>query len=195
MSNITLATIKSFIKRNSKNLFIKNVRVHNSMVDGCESVNSDFIKVDVDLLRLAKKESDLGVPGADFAMYKGRGGDLFSVYDKDGFVGYEVYNCVGTFIIAVSTKHIESLRTLTIDTRPEVTLLLNQKGNVYTQIPALFEQYKNQIMDQIDKAFGPNTTVIFCNIISLDGQYYAMFYNHNTVRNHSYWFGCPVTLS
>ena len=94
---ITLATIKSFIKK-SDNLHIKCKSRFDGMTDGIEQIqNAVFHKA---------QKSDgfvntLGIAGAWF-VFGSR--DYFSKFEDDNFEGYEVYNCCGTFIIA-NPKH------------------------------------------------------------------------------------------
>ena len=49
-----------------------------------------------------KKEKDFRLFfGYQNAYFVGSSRDYFQPYDLDGFKGYEIYNCVGSFILAV----------------------------------------------------------------------------------------------
>jgi len=93
---ITLATIKSFIKKNSETLFVKIESAFDGMVDGVEfDKNAQF--------KLATKTDShvsctLGVEGV---WVVGGSRNYFKVYEDDKFLGYEIYNCCGSSLIAV----------------------------------------------------------------------------------------------
>lgn len=91
---ITLATIKSFIKK-SENLHIKCESSFDGMVDCViDNPNQVFRKaVPAD----KAFPNNLGIAGAWF-VFGSR--DYFSHYEDQYFVGYSVYNCCGSFIIA-----------------------------------------------------------------------------------------------
>ena len=91
----TKSTIKSFIKRNEDNLFIKVRSSFDGMIDGCAYYNDGFQK--------ARKDTDnvrntLGISGAWFV---NGSRDYFTPYNENGLTGYEVSNCCGHFILAV----------------------------------------------------------------------------------------------
>ena len=94
MTKVTLRTIKSFINKNRDNLYIMNKSDFNSMVD-CVMPSDD------QLFRKAEQvdghANHLGIKGAWFV---GRSADYFSEYNANGFKGYEVYNCCGSFVLA-----------------------------------------------------------------------------------------------
>lgn len=95
---ITLTTIKSFIKREIKNdnLYIKQLSDFDGMVDGVRDVKDDFTKV-----KYKVEDADrnsLGIPGAWFVK---QSSDSFRTYSDDNYIGYEIYNCCGSFILAM----------------------------------------------------------------------------------------------
>jgi hypothetical protein len=94
MAKITKATVKSFIKKNSDNLFINVKSVFDGMIDGCVSFNGGFIKVE----KIDGHANEMGICGAWFV---GQSRDYFREYEDNSFLGIEVYNSCGTFIIAV----------------------------------------------------------------------------------------------
>lgn len=96
MAKITKTTIKSFIKKNFDNLYIKKTSHFDGMTDGVENIeNPTFLKVEKDE-RIP--ENTLGVAGAWFV---GQSRDYFYDYEDDNFKGYEISNCCGGFILAI----------------------------------------------------------------------------------------------
>ena len=93
---ITKTTIKSFIRKNQESLHIKPLSSFDGMVDCVMPSESGFSPV-------VKTESfldyTLGINGAWFV-----GRDSYSTYSDDSFVGFAVYNCCGSFIIAVPSN-------------------------------------------------------------------------------------------
>jgi len=96
MAKTTLATIKSFVKKNRTNLLISCKSHFDGMCDGvrpCEDKSfSPIMTPDIN------HENTMNIQGAWF-VFGGR--DYFTEYQKDGLRGYEVYNCCGSFILAV----------------------------------------------------------------------------------------------
>ncbi len=93
MKKITLATIKSFLKKNEGKIFIKTKSDFNGHTDCVEQVQDHF--------KLAKQVENskytLGVGGAWFV---GSSRDRFENFENEIYSGYEVWNCCGSFIIA-----------------------------------------------------------------------------------------------
>jgi hypothetical protein len=96
MSKITKATFKSFVKKNRANLLVWNKSSFDGMVDCvmpteekgfAPAVAADYVR-----------ENNLGICGVWLV---GGSRDYFTAFEKDGFVGIDVYNCVGHFIIAI----------------------------------------------------------------------------------------------
>jgi hypothetical protein len=98
----TLATIKSFVKRNENNLFINVKSSFDGMTDCCQPCkdgfapvekrkNGVFIDHDID-------KRTLGINGAWFV---GSSRDYFNEFENLLFKGYEISNCCGSFILAV----------------------------------------------------------------------------------------------
>lgn len=95
MKRVTLATFKSFLRKNEGKLFIKVKSEYDGMTDGIEQVKGDFvpaIKEDGNL------DNTLGYKGV-WIVRCGR--DYFEKYEDDRFEGIEVSNCCGNFIVAV----------------------------------------------------------------------------------------------
>ena len=91
----TKATIKSFIRKNTENLYINVKSEFDGMTDMCESQKGGFGKA---TMTDEYRNNRLGISGAWFV---GNSRDYFSDYDDGVFAGYEVYNCCGKFILAV----------------------------------------------------------------------------------------------
>lgn len=96
-SKITLATVKRFIKANRAQLQISNRSTFNGMTDGVEAcANKGFRPVQDGPAYMLR--NDLGIAGAYFVLGSR---DSFTAYDEAGFVGIRVYNCCGSFVLAI----------------------------------------------------------------------------------------------
>ena len=92
---ITKATLKSFVKKNAGSLYIKKKRSFDGVVDGCIIIREGFSPV---VSTQNNREHTLEITGA-WLVNGSR--DYFNAYQDDNFVGIEVYNCCGNFIIAI----------------------------------------------------------------------------------------------
>ena len=95
---VTRATIESFIVREMSrdNLYISNKSNFDGMVDCVMPVeNKGFRKANQSQNNV---DNTLGVSGAWFV---GSSRDYFSPYADENFIGYEVYNCCGSFVLAM----------------------------------------------------------------------------------------------
>ena len=96
---ITLATIKSFIRKNRDRLLISTRSRFDGMTDGCEPCrNKEFRAAN---LTENHPSNTLGIAGAWFV---GGSRNSFQAYSDDTYTGYEVYNSCGTFILAVKSS-------------------------------------------------------------------------------------------
>jgi len=94
---ITLATVKSFIKKNRAHLLIKKSSSFDGMTDCVMPVESEFTPaLQPDEGRNFKET--LGIHGAWF-VFGSR--DYFYPFEQDGLVGYRVSNCCGSFTLAI----------------------------------------------------------------------------------------------
>lgn len=92
---ITLATLKSFVKKNSEGLFINVRSSFDGMTDCVQSVGNCFTPA-------SKTEGNLAYTlGIKGAWLVGSSRDYFTHFEDDTFVGIDVYNCCGRFILAV----------------------------------------------------------------------------------------------
>lgn len=89
---ITLATVKSFIRKNSDKLFAKTCSKFDGMTDCVQQVEGDtFTPISA--------EKALGIKGVYIV---GNSRDHFSAFENDSFIGFEIYNCCGRGILAIS---------------------------------------------------------------------------------------------
>ena len=96
MKKITLATAKSFIKKNFNALYIKEDSTFDGMIDGLNwNKNSQFIKAQLETKNF---DRTLGIKGAWFV---GSSRDFFYSYECDNFIGFKVSNSCGQFYITI----------------------------------------------------------------------------------------------
>lgn len=100
MKKITLATVKSFIRNNQDNLYIKVKSNFDGMQDMVCEVKSNFTKVNTSEWAEKCKSNTLGIVGAWFV---GQSRDYFSNYEGEEYRGIEVHNCCGSFILATKS--------------------------------------------------------------------------------------------
>jgi hypothetical protein len=93
---ITLATIKSFIKKNSEILFISKDSSFSGMDDCVMPSGVAGFKIATKTDR--NIDNTLGIDGA--WIVKGSR-DYFSKFENEDFIGFDVYNCCGSFKIAI----------------------------------------------------------------------------------------------
>lgn len=96
---ITLATFKSFIRNNYANLHIKVESDFDPMQDMVIDSDDPYFNYREETIR--NVNNTLGIKGLWLV---GHSDDYFTYYNKNGFVGIEVYNCCGTSILAVRVK-------------------------------------------------------------------------------------------
>lgn len=98
MKKTTLATIKSFIRRNLADLHIMTTSRFDGMTDCVEQTENPQIRTaDVSKFNPADS-SQMGIPGVWFV---GGSRDYFNAVTTHGFIGYEVSNCCGTWMILI----------------------------------------------------------------------------------------------
>jgi len=91
----TLATVKSFIRKNPDTLLINVKSAFDGMTDCCQPEHAGFTKAQPET---QNQRNTLGVCGAWFV---GGSRDYFTPYNVNGLTGFEVSNCCGHFILAV----------------------------------------------------------------------------------------------
>lgn len=94
----TMATLKSFIRKNAGQLFIK----HKSSFDGMtDCVEQDHKAAFLPAVAPERSFSNnLGIAGAWIV---GQSRDYINEFNAEGFRGFEVYNCCGSFVLAVKS--------------------------------------------------------------------------------------------
>lgn len=97
-NKITKATFKSFIKKNAGNLYVKYKSSFDGMIDGCSyDKNPQWVPV---VATQSNLSHSFGINGAWLV---GGGRDYFSAVKDGEFEGIHVYNCCGSFDIAVKS--------------------------------------------------------------------------------------------
>lgn len=91
---ITKTTIKSFIKRYADKLYIKQLNHFDGMVDCVMPVNNS----EFEFAGISKKPSNYNL-GVDGAYFVGDSRDYFTAYQDSEYVGYEVSNCCGNYLL------------------------------------------------------------------------------------------------
>lgn len=94
---ITLATVKSFIRNNRPDLYIKVKSSFDGMTDMVEPVAGGFVPAKEDKDHVAET---LGIKGAWFV---GDSRDYFSYYKEDSWEGIKINSSCGSFILAINT--------------------------------------------------------------------------------------------
>lgn len=94
-TKVTLATIKSFIRKNRSSLFISCKSSFDGMTDCVESCpNPEFVPAqDCDYTKYT-----LGIKGAWFV---GGSRNYFKIFETNELTGYTINNCCGSFVLAV----------------------------------------------------------------------------------------------
>ena len=102
---ITLATIKSFIRKNRDNLYFKSRSHFDGMVDMVTPTNGSWSKAEPS--RHSKlhhfHKNTLGVEGAWFVL---QSNDYFRKIDDGEFEGYEIFNCCGCFNLGIKKEAV-----------------------------------------------------------------------------------------
>jgi len=94
---ITLATLKAFIRKNAKNLFIMQESHFDGMSD-CVEYNREKSFTKVDHTKINLDCNSLGIPGA---WVVGGSHNRFTAHDTETHTGIVVYNCCGSFVVAI----------------------------------------------------------------------------------------------
>ena len=92
---ITLATLKSFARRNNDRLYCKSLSDFNGMTDCVEHVNGDFKRTQI------TDEINYYRSGIQGVYTVGSSDDYFHIYEDESFFGITIFNCCGSSILAV----------------------------------------------------------------------------------------------
>lgn len=95
---ITLATVKAFIRKNRENLLIATLNRFDGMTDGIEGCADKSFRPAVAPEAGSNHANTLGIAGAWF-VFGSR--DYFTAIERDGVVGFHVYNSCGSFDLGV----------------------------------------------------------------------------------------------
>lgn len=90
MAKTTMASLKSFIKKNGEKLFVKVETSFDGMTDGIEPVNDNW--------RSVKQEDAIGFNGVYCV---GQSRDYIHEFEDDKYKGFTVSNCCGRGILAI----------------------------------------------------------------------------------------------
>lgn len=96
----TLATLKAFVRKNSGALYLNVKSTFDGMVDGIEYRRDGFQPTKASD---HNEKHNLGINGVWLV---GQSRDYISRIDENGFVGFHVYNCCGSFDLAVKSKEV-----------------------------------------------------------------------------------------
>jgi len=97
MAKATMATVKAFIRKNRANLLISCKSSFDGMTDGVV-FTSDRGFYPVQDAEYAH-ENNMNIAGVWF-VFGSR--DYITPFEKDGLRGFDIYNCCGSFSLAVN---------------------------------------------------------------------------------------------
>lgn len=99
MKKATMATVKSFIRKNINTLLILTKSRFDGMTDGCEPTGQ------IGFVLASKTETyishTLGIHGAWFV---GQSHDYFTPFNENGIIGFHICNCCGSFSIGIKSE-------------------------------------------------------------------------------------------
>lgn len=98
MAKITMTTIKSFIRKNQGNIYIRTKSSFDGMVDCVKECADQDWSLALTPDEGRNHSNKLGIEGAWFV---GGSRDYLSQIEENGFSGFHVSNCCGSFDIAV----------------------------------------------------------------------------------------------
>ena len=105
MKKITVATVKSFIRKNENQLFINEKSRFDGMTDSVESRNRGWGKL-TKSTNHAFQVKDCPSLGYDGVWLVGSSRDYCKAYEDSSFIGYEVSNSCGKWIVALPKQKI-----------------------------------------------------------------------------------------
>ena len=93
---ITLATIKAFVRRNRDRMQVEFLSDFDGMVDAVTHLPRRGFRP----AKNAERPTDynMGIEGAWFVL---QSRDYFTAYESEEFTGFHVYNCCGSFNLAI----------------------------------------------------------------------------------------------
>ena len=93
---LTLASFKSFVKKNRENLQIRVTSKFDGMTDCVERCDDN--KFSPAMTDQYVHENNMGIQGI-WLVFGSR--DRFYHYEQDGMIGIHCYNCCGSFTVAI----------------------------------------------------------------------------------------------
>ena len=96
MSKITIATVKSFIRKNRESLLIKTGSRFDGMTDCVQQCENQNFRPAMSTDHAI--ERTYGINGVWFV---GSSRDYITPFERDGLRGFNIYNCCGSFDLAV----------------------------------------------------------------------------------------------
>jgi len=96
---ITLATLKSFAKRNENNLYVMEKSRFSGMSDMVEQTeNPEFIKTEI------TDNTRYYATGIQGVYTVGSSRDYFNYFENKNYIGIKVYNCCGSCVLAAKKQ-------------------------------------------------------------------------------------------
>lgn len=95
-------TLKAFIRKNRYQLYISTRSKFNGMVDGCEPCTDKSFRVAKETTRDLRYT--LGIEDAYFTNSTGSARDFITKYEDNDYIGYNVSNCCGYFILTIKKQ-------------------------------------------------------------------------------------------
>ncbi len=98
MSKATIATVKSFVRKNRSSLLVKVSADFDPMTDCVQyGIEKDFRPAVATSLNC--DGNTLGIRGLWLV---GRSRDSIQAFEKDGIRGFHIYNCCGSYSVGVA---------------------------------------------------------------------------------------------
>jgi hypothetical protein len=154
-TRITIAHLKSFLKKNETNIYVKVCSRFDGMQDMVDYIeNPTFSKVEYSENTYSNA---LGFAGVYCV---GSSRDTISIYEDDNLTGYHVYNCCGSFTVATAKQPVKT-------EAPQPTTPTTE-----TTSPTI-EANEIQVIDYSEKAIAVtgNFSKIYNQLIALGGAY------------------------
>ena len=99
---ITIATLKSFAKRNQENIYYKITSDFDGMTDCVQAVNSRWKKTTCNVIIMKANDPAKYYKTGIFGIYTvGGSRNYFSLYEDTEYFGIRIYNCCGSSILAI----------------------------------------------------------------------------------------------
>ena len=95
MSKPTIATVKSFIKKNRAALMLRVSSKFDGMTDSVQHIADSFDPVESSE---GHESHTFGIQGAWFV---GRSRDYITAFERDGIKGFHISNCCGSFDLGI----------------------------------------------------------------------------------------------